>query len=139
MARATQADDQLVAAASAARTRAYAPYSRFRVGAAVRTADGTIFTGANIENAAYPASHCAERVAIHKAVSEGHRRFRAIAVVADGDRPAMPCGSCRQVMAEFGIPRIVVATPTGRRRVRTLRGLLPEPFTPERLLGTTPR
>jgi cytidine deaminase len=81
---------------------------------------------------------CAERVAIHKAVSEGHRRLRAIAVVADGEELAMPCGSCRQVMVEFGVSRIIVATPRGRRRVRTLRSLLPEPFTPERLLGTTP-
>jgi cytidine deaminase len=138
MARARLADDRLVAAAAAARAHAYAPYSRFRVGAAVRTEDGTIFTGANIENAAYPVSLCAERVAIHKAVSEGHRRLRAVAVVADGDQPAMPCGSCRQVMAEFGVSRVIVATPRGRRRVRTLKSLLPEPFTPERLLGKTP-
>ncbi|HLA24089.1 MAG TPA: cytidine deaminase [bacterium] len=131
-------DDRLVAAAAAARLRAYAPYSKFRVGAAVLTEDGSIFTGANIENASYPVSHCAERVAIHKAVSEGHRRLRAVAVVADGDQPAMPCGACRQVMAEFGVRRVIVATPRGRRRVRTLRALLPEPFTPERLLGKTP-
>jgi cytidine deaminase len=132
------ADDRLVAAADAARARAYAPYSQFHVGAAVLAGDGTIVTGANIENASYPLSHCAERVAIHKAVSEGHRRLRAIAIVADGDQPAMPCGACRQVMAEFGIPRVIVATPSGRRRVRTLRALLPEPFTPERLLGKPP-
>jgi cytidine deaminase len=138
VARTRTADDRLVTAAAAARVRAYAPYSRFRVGAAVRTEDGTIFTGANIENAAYPSSLCAERVAIHKAVSEGHRRLRAIAVVADGEELAMPCGSCRQVMVEFGVSRIIVATPRGRRRVRTLRSLLPEPFTPERLLGKTP-
>jgi len=138
MARPRTADDRLVAAAAAVRTRAYAPYSGFHVGAALRTEDGTVFTGANIENAAYPVSHCAERVAIHKAVSEGHRRFRAIAIVADGDEPAMPCGACRQVMAEFGIPRVIVATPRGRRRVRTLSSLLPEPFTPERLLGKSP-
>ena len=131
-------DDRLVAAAEAARSHAYAPYSKFRVGAAVLTDNGVIFTGANIENASYPVSHCAERVAIHKAVSEGHRRLRAVAVVADGDQPAMPCGACRQVMAEFGVRRVIVATPRGRRRVRTLRALLPEPFTPGRLLGKPP-
>ena len=138
MVRRTARDDRLVAAAAAARARAYAPYSKFRVGAAVLTADGSVFAGPNIENASYPLSHCAERVAIHKAVSEGHRRLRAVAVVADGDQPAMPCGACRQVMAEFGVGRIIVATPGGRRRVRTLRALLPEPFTPKRLLGRPP-
>jgi len=125
----------LVAAAARARLQAYAPYSRFRVGAAVRTTDGSVYTGANIENASYPLSHCAERVAIHKAVSEGHRRLDTVVVVADGNAPAMPCGACRQVMAEFGVTRVIVATPAGRRRVRTLRQLLREPFLPERLLG----
>jgi len=125
----------LVAAASRARLNAYAPYSRFRVGAAVRTHDGAVYTGANIENASYPLSHCAERVAIHKAVSDGHRRLDTVAIVADGKAPAMPCGACRQVMAEFGVRRIIAATPAGRRRVRTLRQLLAEPFLAERLLG----
>lgn len=123
----------LVKAAGRARLRAYAPYSRFRVGAAVRTADGTIYTGANIENASYSLSLCAERVAIHKAVSDGHRRLDTVAVVADGQTPAMPCGACRQVMAEFGVRRVIVATPAGRVRTRTLRQLLAEPFLPERL------
>ncbi len=132
-------DDRLVSAAAGARSRAYAPYSKFRVGAAVLAEDGTIFTGANVENASYPLAHCAERVAVHKAVSEGHRRLVAVAVVADGEQPAMPCGACRQVMAEFGVRRVIVATPRGRRRLRTLRALLPEPFTPERLLGKPPR
>lgn len=127
------ADRTLVAAAADARQRAYAPYSRFRVGAAVRTPDGTVYTGANIENASYPLSHCAERVAIHKAVSDGHRRIEAVAVMADGDAVAMPCGACRQVMAEFGVRRIIVATPSGTRRVRTLRQLLAEPFLADRL------
>jgi cytidine deaminase len=126
-------DAALIAAAARARGTAYAPYSRFRVGAAVRTASGAVYTGANIENASYGLSHCAERVAIHKAVSEGHRRLEAIAVVADGPSPAMPCGACRQVMAEFGVRRVIVATPAGRRRVRTLRQLLPEPFLADRL------
>ena len=126
-------DAALIAAAARARGAAYAPYSRFRVGAAVRTASGAVYTGANIENASYGLSHCAERVAIYKAVSEGHRRLEAIALVADGPSPAMPCGACRQVMAEFGVRRVIVATPAGRRRVRTLGQLLPEPFLADRL------
>ncbi len=126
-------DGILIAAATRARRAAYAPYSRFRVGAAVRTTDGAVYTGCNIENASYPLSHCAERVAIHKAISDGHRRLEAVAVVADGTALAMPCGACRQVMAEFGVKRIIVATPSGRRRVRTLRQLLAEPFLPDRL------
>jgi len=128
-------DAELISMAAAARQRAYAPYSRFKVGAAVRTAGGRVYTGANIENASYPLSHCAERVAIHKAVSEGHRRIGTLAVVADGRAPAMPCGACRQVMAEFGVRRVIIATPAGGKRVRTLRQLLAEPFLPERLLG----
>lgn len=126
-------DAALVAAAARAREAAYAPYSHFRVGAAVRTASGAMYTGANIENASYGLSHCAERVAIHKAVSEGHRRLEVVAVVADGTSPAMPCGACRQVMAEFGVRRVIVATPAGRRRVRTFKQLLPEPFLADRL------
>jgi cytidine deaminase len=126
-------DAALVAAAARARKAAYAPYSRFRVGAAVRTASGEVYTGANIENASYGLSHCAERVAIHKAVSEGHRHLEVVAVVADGTSPAMPCGACRQVMAEFGVRRVIVATPAGHQRVRTLRQLLPEPFLADRL------
>jgi cytidine deaminase len=125
--------------AAEAREHSYAPYSRFRVGAAVRTRDGQVYTGANIENAAYPTSLCAERVAIHKAVSEGHREIDTVAVVADGREPAMPCGACRQVMAEFGVRRVIAAPPGGRPRVCTLRQLLPEPFLPERLLGKRPR
>jgi len=126
-------DAALVAAAARARLQAYAPYSQFRVGAAVRTSGGAVYTGANIENASYPLSQCAERVAMHKAVSDGHRRLDTVVVVADGTKPAMPCGACRQVMAEFGVRRVIVATPSGRTRVRTLRQLLAEPFLPERL------
>ena len=121
-------------AASQARARAYAPYSRFRVGAAVLADDGTIYTGANVENASYPLSHCAERVAIHKAVADGHRRLHAVAVVADGAEPTMPCGACRQVMVEFDVRRIIVGTPAGKIRTRTLAQLLAEPFLPDRLL-----
>ncbi len=99
----------------------------------MRTADGTIYAGANVENASYGLSMCAERVAIHKAVSEGHRRLETVAVTADGEAFTMPCGACRQVMAEFGVRRIIVATPQGRIRTRTLRQLLAEPFLPGRL------
>jgi len=137
--RSRSGDERLVRAAAQARRNAYAPYSRFRVGAAVLTQDGSVFTGANVENASYGLSHCAERVAIHKAVSEGHRTITTVAVVVVGDEPAMPCGACRQVMAEFGVRRVIVATPSAVRRVRTLKQLLAEPFLPERLLGKRPR
>jgi len=137
--RSRSGDERLVRAAAQARRNAYAPYSRFRVGAAVLTQDGSVFTGANVENASYGLSHCAERVAIHKAVSEGHRTITTVAVVVVGDEPAMPCGACRQVMAEFGVRRVIVATPGAVRRVRTLKQLLAEPFLPERLLGKRPR
>jgi len=137
--RSRSGDERLVRAAAQARRNAYAPYSRFRVGAAVLTQDGSVFTGANVENASYGLSHCAERVAIHKAVSEGHRTITTVAVVVVGDEPAMPCGACRQVMAEFGVHRVIVATPGAIRRVRTLKQLLAEPFLPERLLGKRPR
>lgn len=126
-------EKQLVDAARRARLGAYAPYSKFRVGAAVLSANGTMFTGANVENASYPLSVCAERVAIQQAVASGHRNLVTVAVVADGTDPAMPCGACRQVMAEFGVRKVVVATPGGRRRTRTLRQLLADPFLPERL------
>ncbi len=123
----------LIRAASQARTHAYAPYSTFRVGAAVQTQSGTIYTGANVENASYGLAMCAERVAIHKAISAGHRRLVTVSIVADGEALTMPCGACRQVMVEFGVLRVIVATPKGRRRTRTLRQLLAEPFLPDRL------
>ena len=128
-------NDSLIAAARRARLNAYAPYSKFRVGAAVLSANGQVFTGANVENASYGLSHCAERVAIHQAVAAGHRNLRTVAVVADGEEATMPCGACRQVMAEFGIRKVIVATPKGRTRVRSLTQLLKEPFLPERLIG----
>ncbi|MBO9540417.1 cytidine deaminase [bacterium] len=92
---------------------AYAPYSRFPVGAALLTEDGRVFTGCNVENAAYPLSMCAERVAIGKAVSEGATRFVAIAVTAERIRPVTPCGACRQVLAEFGEMAVVLDQPDG--------------------------
>ena len=94
-------DKELFEIAREASTRAYVPYSHFPVGAALECNDGTIFTGCNVENAAYSSTICAERTAIVKAVSEGHRKFVRIAIFAEGKGYAMPCGSCRQVMSEF--------------------------------------
>jgi cytidine deaminase len=119
----------LVAAARAARERAHAPYSKFKVGAALETTTGEIITGCNIENATYGLTLCAERVAVFKAVSEGHREFRRVAVVADTVEPTPPCGPCRQILWEFGGDLEVVLANlediTARHR---LSDLLPHPF-----------
>jgi len=119
----------LVAAAMAVRERAYAPYSHFKVGAALRAADGTVYTGCNVENASYGLSICAERNAVFHAVAEGQREFDAIAVVtADG---VTPCGACRQVLAEFNLQMVVIVADTaGHRSVYTLDELLPDAFVP---------
>ncbi len=124
----TQFDiDTLVEAARQARTKAYAPYSRYRVGAAVLTADGRVFTGCNVENAVYPLGLCAERVAIFKAVSEGYRDFAAIAVVTSNG--GSPCGSCRQVMNEFAPEMtVLIADESGDVRRTTVTELLPDSF-----------
>ncbi len=117
----------LVQAAAKARENAYAPYSHYQVGAAVLTADGRVFTGCNVENAVYPLGLCAERVAIFKAVSEGHRDFAALAVITDNG--GSPCGSCRQVMHEFAPEMIVfIADEAGRVRRTTVAELLPDSF-----------
>ncbi len=118
----------LVQAAQEARKHAYAGYSGYRVGAAVLTEEGLIFTGANVENAVYPLGLCAERVAVFKAVSEGYRTFRALAVVTAN--AGAPCGSCRQVLWEFAPDAlIIVADPQGHIHWETpLRELLPRPF-----------
>lgn len=123
----------LITQATAARARAYAPYSGYKVGAAVQTADGRVFTGANVENAVYPLTLCAERVAITHAVSEGARRIVALAVVTSN--AGTPCGSCRQVMREFGGPemRVFVGAPDGAYREWTLEALLPASFSSEDL------
>ena len=120
----------LIKIANEARRQAYVPYSNYRVGAALRTTDGRIFTGVNVENAAYPTSICAERVAVFKAISEGEHRFEAIAVVTDNG--GSPCGACRQVLAEFGLDTVVLIA-DGRGRLiqeTTVAGLLPDAFTP---------
>jgi cytidine deaminase len=121
--------DALVAAASAARARAYAPYSGFTVGSAVLTEDGTIVSGANVENAVYGLGICAERVAIAAAVASGARQVRAVAVCTDTEPPSPPCGPCLQVIAEFveDIP-ILLFSDRGHRLFTTTRELLPHPF-----------
>jgi len=123
----------LIQAAIEARKNAYAPYSRFKVGAAVLTREGKIFTGCNVENASYGLSMCAERVAIFKAVSEGYKNFIAIAVVADTDDPVKPCGACRQVMAEFGNFDVVMSNLKGDLKIMKVSELLPEAFSPNDL------
>ncbi|MBR7553218.1 cytidine deaminase [Allobacillus sp. GCM10007491] len=111
--------------------KAYVPYSKFPVGAAILMKSGKVYQGCNIENAAYPVSCCAERVAIFKAVSEGDKDFDQLAVIANTDRPVSPCGSCRQVMAEFFSPDtpIYMASRTGEIEETTIEKLLPYSFT----------
>lgn len=121
---------RLLKAAGNARKHAYAPYSGFAVGAAVLATSGSIFTGCNVENASYGLTVCAERVAILNAVSEGETRIAAVAIVAEGNPPAVPCGACLQVMVEFGGREtlIVCAAPDGSRATYSLGDLLPKPF-----------
>lgn len=127
--------EQLIQLALDVRRKAYAPYSRYAVGAALLAESGKIYQGANVENAAYPSTMCAERVAVFKAVSEGDRKFRALAVVTLNG--GAPCGSCRQVLAEFGLDTIVIIADTQGNIVSetTVAGLLPAAFTPEKLVS----
>jgi cytidine deaminase len=125
----------LIAAARRVRENAAAAYSHFKVGAALETADGTIVTGCNIENATYGLTVCAERVAMFKALSDGHRRFTRIAIVADTESPTPPCGACRQILWEFGGDlEIHLANLTADTGTYRLKDLLPLPFD-ARLLG----
>jgi cytidine deaminase len=123
----------LIDLANEARRRAYAPYSKYHVGAALRTKSGRIFSGCNVENAAYPHTMCAERVAIFKAVSEGEKEFDVIAVATSNG--GTPCGGCRQVMAEFGLDTVVLIADGEGRLVQetTVAALLPGAFTPKDL------
>jgi cytidine deaminase len=121
--------EELIAAARAVREHACADFSHFKVGAALETADGTIVTGCNFENATYGLTMCAERVAIFKALSEGHRAFRRMVVVAPPEAPTPPCGACRQVLWEFaGDLEVILANLSGETGRHRIGELLPQPF-----------
>ncbi len=123
------AGSDLLAAARRARERAVAPFSHFKVGAALEAADGSVITGCNIENATYGLTLCAERVAMFKALSEGHRAFARIAIVADADAPTPPCGACRQILWEFGGDlEVLLGNLTADKGSHRLKDLLPLPF-----------
>jgi len=127
---------ELVKLAIEAREKAYVPYSKFKVGAAIEMEDGSVFTGCNIENASYGATNCAERTAIFKAVSEGHTIMKKIAIVGDMSTYTAPCGICRQVIAEFAAKdiEIVLIKNQDKYLVKTLEEILPGAFTKEDLL-----
>jgi cytidine deaminase len=128
--------EELIEIAKKTREKAYAPYSNFKVGAALLTKSGKVFTGCNVENASFGASMCAERVAVFKAVSEGETEFEAIAVVGDTDNPTTPCGMCRQVLSEFSLDiKIYSANLNGKVQENTLREILPYAFTKKNLGG----
>lgn len=120
----------LIAHAARARESAYAPYSKYKVGAAVVTEDERVFFGCNVENASYGLSLCAERTAIASAVTAGAKRIKAVVVVTEADPPGTPCGACRQWLAEFGDDsmEVITSTPEGKYRCFTLGQLLPEAF-----------
>ena len=129
-------EKELIQAAVEMLDKAYVPYSHFPVGAALECGDGTVYTGCNIENAAFPCTICAERAAIFKAVSEGHRTFRRIVVAGRSEKFCVPCGSCRQVMREFCQPdrfRIILARSHKEYRTYLLEELLPIGFGPDNL------
>lgn len=127
--------EKLIKVAEKARKRAYAPYSKFKVGAAILSSDGKIFTGCNIENASFGLTVCAERVAILKAISEGSSKFEAIAIVGDTNRPCSPCGACRQVISEFGKDiKIIMYNLKGDIKIKKIDELLPEAFNKNDLL-----
>ena len=125
--------DTLVDAARAAQQRAYAPYSRFRVGCALEAADGRVFVGCNVENASYGLTICAERAAVCAAVAAGVRQFRRAVVVSDADPPAAPCGACRQVLSEFGADLRVDGVSDAGTVSWTIAELLPAAFGKEQL------
>jgi cytidine deaminase len=121
--------DSLIKAARAARDNAHAPFSNFKVGAALRTASGKVFGGCNVENATYGLTVCAERVAIFKAISDGERKFDAIAVVTDTDTLTPPCGACRQLIWEFcGDVPVVMSNLQGKIETLRMSQLFPKPF-----------
>lgn len=121
--------DKLIAAAKAARENAHAPYSNFRVGAALRAKSGRVYTGCNVENSTYGLTVCAERVAIFKAISEGERGFDAIAVVTDTEKLTSPCGACRQLIWEFcGDVPVILSNLKGASETHSMKSLFPHPF-----------
>ena len=130
----TEKKAELISMGEEARQSAYAPYSNYPVGAALLAENGNIYTGANVENAAYPVSMCAERVALFQAVTRGDRTFSAIAVVTENG--GSPCGSCRQALSEFGLDTLVIMADAKGAIVqeKTVRELLPDAFTPEHLI-----
>lgn len=129
--------DGLIKEAIRIRDKAYVPYSKFPVGAALLTKSGKVYTGCNIENAAYPVSCCAERVAIFKAIADGEKEFLEMAVAADTKRPVPPCGSCRQVMAEFFDQKLNIHLTNLNKEIKTIsmENLLPFSFQPEDLFS----
>jgi cytidine deaminase len=127
-------DEDLIKVAALQRQRAHAPYSKYKVGAAIRTKRNKVHAGANVENASYGLTVCAERTAVFAAINSGDREFDAIAIVIDDERLPSPCGACRQVLAEFApTMRVILATTGGLRKATTLADLLPDPFQPENL------
>lgn len=129
--------DELIEEAIKIRDKAYVPYSKFSVGAALLTKSGKLYTGCNIENAAYPVSCCAERVAIFKAIADGEKEFLEMAVAADTKRPVPPCGSCRQVMAEFFDQKLNIHLTNLNKEIKSIsvENLLPFSFQPDDLLN----
>ncbi|GAB4489058.1 MAG: cytidine deaminase [Anaerolineales bacterium] len=127
------ADLTLIQSANAVRRNAYAPYSHYRVGAALRAKSGRVYTGVNVENAAYPTTMCAERVALFKAISEGEREFESLALVTENG--GSPCGACRQALSEFGLELRVLIADGAETLLQeiSLSALLPEAFTPQKL------
>src|SRR5437773_10055678 len=127
-------DEDLIKVAALQRQRAHAHYSKYRVGAAIRTKRNKVHAGANVENASYGLTVCAERTAAFAAVNAGDKEFDAIAIVIDDDRLPTPCGECRPAVAEFSpTMRVILATTGGLRKATPLRELLPDPFLPENL------
>lgn len=124
---------KLLELALMAMTAAHAPYSNFQVGAALRDEQGNVHKGCNVENCSYGGTMCAERVALFKAVSEGKRKFDSIAIVSSGGDFTLPCGMCRQALAEFGLDLKVIVSNGRETKVHVLRDLLPQAFTPESL------
>lgn len=121
-------DNELIRRAAEFRSRAYAPYSGFAVGAALLAASGRVYGGVNVENASYPVGICAERAAVAAAVTAGEHDFEALAVIADSPAPCAPCGMCRQMLMEFPLKRIILANTAGAVRILTPAELLPHAF-----------